>query len=43
MDYYFFGMSQFQIGSDGRHLKRLFGDSQWVEFRELLVGSDEQK
>jgi hypothetical protein len=43
MDYYFFGMSQFRIGSDGRHLKRLFGDSQWVEFRELLVGSDEQK
>jgi hypothetical protein len=27
MDYYFFGMSQFRIGSDGRHLKRLFGDS----------------
>jgi len=42
-DYLFYAMSQFRIGSDGRHLKRWFGESKWEEFKELLLGRDEQK
>jgi len=38
-DYLFFGMSQFRVSSDGRHLMRKFGESQWVEFMELQIGT----